>query len=60
MEGRSGRIGTSPRKEELYRAVVQERGRDALPGVRTWLERCGMPSPMRDRIVDPTANIVPR
>ena len=29
----------SLRKEELYREVVAERGIDALPGVRTWLER---------------------
>lgn len=29
----------SLRKEELYREVVAERGLDALPGVRIWLER---------------------
>jgi HAD superfamily hydrolase (TIGR01509 family) len=29
----------SMRKEELYRAVVAERGVEAIPGVRTWLER---------------------
>src|SRR5262245_44530692 len=29
----------SLRKEALYREVVAERGVDALPGVRVWLER---------------------
>src|SRR5690349_16849473 len=29
----------SLRKEALYREVVAERGVEALPGVRTWLER---------------------
>ncbi len=29
----------SLRKEELYRTVIRERGIEALPGVRTWLER---------------------
>ena len=29
----------SRRKEELYRQVVEERGIDALPGVRPWLTR---------------------
>ena len=31
--------GLSRRKEELYRAVVEEWGIDPLPGVRPWLER---------------------
>jgi HAD superfamily hydrolase (TIGR01509 family) len=35
--GEIGRL--SLRKEELYREVVAERGLDALPGVRIWLER---------------------
>jgi beta-phosphoglucomutase family hydrolase len=29
----------SLRKEALYREIVQERGMEPLPGVRTWLER---------------------
>src|SRR5678815_5869816 len=29
----------SLRKEALYRQIVAERGLDALPGVRTWLEK---------------------
>jgi HAD superfamily hydrolase (TIGR01509 family) len=36
----------SLRKEALYREVVAKRGVEALPGVRTWLERlrdCGIP-----------------
>jgi HAD superfamily hydrolase (TIGR01509 family) len=32
-------VTISLRKEALYREVVADRGIDALPGVRTWLER---------------------